>query len=65
MHFFYHVHSFHPAALAEGAALATADYDGAFPTMVGQDNILGAQFHPEKSQADGIALLARFAEWRP
>ncbi len=65
MRFFYHVHSFHPAGLPEGAALATADYDGAFPTLVGEGNILGAQFHPEKSQADGIALLAAFAEWRP
>ncbi len=65
MRFFYHVHSFHPAELPPGAALATADYDGPFPTLVGQDNILGAQFHPEKSQQDGIALLAGFAGWRP
>jgi len=65
MRFFYHVHSFHPAGLPEGAALATADYDGPFPTLVGQANILGAQFHPEKSQQEGIALLARFAGWRP
>ena len=63
--FFYHVHSFHPDRLADGAALATADYDGLFPTIVGQGNILGAQFHPEKSQQEGIALLAHFAEWRP
>lgn len=65
MRFFYHVHSFHPAALPDGAALATADYDGSFPTIVGVDNVFGAQFHPEKSQQEGIALLARFAEWRP
>lgn len=65
MRFFYHVHSFHPDGLPDGAALATADYDGAFPTIVGEQNILGAQFHPEKSQQDGIALLAGFAEWRP
>ena len=63
--FFYHVHSYHPAGLAPGVALATADYGGPFPTIVGQGNLLGAQFHPEKSQAAGIALLAHFAEWRP
>lgn len=65
MRFFYHVHSYHPDGLPADAALATADYDGPFPTLVGEANILGAQFHPEKSQQDGIALLARFAEWRP
>ncbi len=63
--FFYHVHSYHPAGLPDGVALATADYDGPFPTIVGQGNVLGAQFHPEKSQQAGIALLARFAEWAP
>ena len=62
---FYHVHSYHPAELPDGVALATADYDGPFPTIVGQGNVFGAQFHPEKSQQAGIALLARFAEWSP
>jgi imidazole glycerol phosphate synthase glutamine amidotransferase subunit len=65
MQFFYHVHSYHPAELAQGARLATADYDGQFPTIVGQGNVLGAQFHPEKSQTAGIGLLSRFAAWRP
>jgi imidazole glycerol-phosphate synthase subunit HisH len=36
-----------------------------FPTLVGQGSVIGAQFHPEKSQVAGIALLAAFAEWRP
>ncbi len=65
MQFFYHVHSFHPADLPDGVTLATADYDGPFPTLVGQGNVLGAQFHPEKSQKAGIQLLAGFAEWCP
>ncbi len=65
MRFFYHVHSYHPAELPPGVALATADYDGSFPTIVGADNVIGAQFHPEKSQRAGIDLLARFAEWSP
>lgn len=63
--FFYHVHSYHPAELPDGVTLATADYDGPFPTIVGQGNVFGAQFHPEKSQQAGIALLAGFAEWTP
>jgi glutamine amidotransferase len=63
--FFYHVHSYHPADLADGAALGTADYGGAFPTIIGEGNVLGAQFHPEKSQQAGIAFLSGFANWRP
>ena len=63
--FFYHVHSYYPTALPEGDVLATGDYGGIFATLVGQDSIVGAQFHPEKSQLAGIALLAAFAEWRP
>jgi glutamine amidotransferase len=65
MQFFYHVHSFHPAELPEAATLATADYGGPFPTIVGRDNVLGVQFHPEKSQKAGIELLSRFVAWRP
>ena len=63
--FFYHVHSFHPTDLPEDVALGTADYGYVFPTLVGRGNVLGAQFHPEKSQQAGIALLAAFAEWTP
>ena len=63
--FFYHVHSYHPAGLPAQHVLATGTYGGEFPTLVGQDNVLGAQFHPEKSQRAGIELLAAFASWRP
>ncbi len=63
--FYYHVHSYHPAGLPDAAVLATADYGGAFPTLVGQDSVVGAQFHPEKSQRAGIELLDAFARWRP
>jgi imidazole glycerol-phosphate synthase subunit HisH len=65
MQFFYHVHSYHPASLRPGATLATAEYDGPFPTIVGQGNVVGAQFHPEKSQKAGIELLSRFVAWSP
>jgi glutamine amidotransferase len=63
--FFYHVHSYHPANLPEENILATGSYDGIFPTLVGSGNVIGAQFHPEKSQRSGIELLDAFARWRP
>ena len=63
--FFYHVHSYHPADVAPETDLAEADYGGAFPTVVGRANVLGVQFHPEKSQAAGLALLRAFAAWAP
>ena len=63
--FFYHVHSYHPSDTGPGIALATGDYGGSFATAIGRDNILGVQFHPEKSQQAGIRLLAAFAEWAP
>jgi imidazole glycerol phosphate synthase glutamine amidotransferase subunit len=63
--FFYHVHSYHPVPAAPEMVLATADYGGTFPTVVGSANIMGAQFHPEKSQHAGIDFLSRFVGWRP
>ncbi|HEY7637454.1 MAG TPA: imidazole glycerol phosphate synthase subunit HisH [Gemmatimonadales bacterium] len=63
--FFYHVHSYHPTALPETAVLATGEYERTFPTLVGKDNVVGAQFHPEKSQRAGIELLGAFARWSP
>jgi glutamine amidotransferase len=63
--FFYHVHSYHPAALANGAVLATGEYGYVFPTIVGEANVIGVQFHPEKSQRAGLALLSAFARWLP
>jgi glutamine amidotransferase len=63
--FFYHVHSYHPAGVAPDTDLAEADYGGPFPTVVGEDTVLGVQFHPEKSQAAGLALLREFAAWAP
>jgi len=62
--FFYHVHSYHPVPASPEAILATADYGGTFPTVVGSANIIGAQFHPEKSQHAGIDFLSRFVGWQ-
>ncbi|MGZ8391815.1 MAG: imidazole glycerol phosphate synthase subunit HisH [Gemmatimonadales bacterium] len=63
--FFYHVHSYYPTGLPEQAVLGTGDYGGVFPTLVGRGTVIGAQFHPEKSQQAGIELLAAFARWKP
>jgi glutamine amidotransferase len=63
--FFYHVHSYHPSGLSNGAVLATGEYGYVFPTIVGEGNVIGAQFHPEKSQRAGLDLLGAFARWRP
>ena len=63
--FFYHVHSYYPTGLPEQAVLGTGDYGGVFPTLVGRGSVIGAQFHPEKSQQAGIELLSAFARWKP
>ncbi|HOV60640.1 MAG TPA: imidazole glycerol phosphate synthase subunit HisH [Candidatus Hydrogenedentes bacterium] len=57
----YFVHSYYAAPAREEDVLATCEYGITFPAMVGRDNIFAVQFHPEKSQADGLAILERFA----
>lgn len=61
----YFLHSYHFAAENPADIVAITDHGGPLVAAVGRDNILGVQFHPEKSQAYGIATLARFLEWRP
>ena len=63
--FFYHAHSYHPSELPADAVLGTGEYDAVFPTLVGRETVIGAQFHPEKSQRAGIELLDAFARWDP
>ncbi len=61
----YFLHSYHFAA-DEGAHIAAlTDHGGGLVAAVARDNILGVQFHPEKSQAYGLALLERFLSWAP
>ena len=61
----YFVHSFGFVPKDEAHLLATTDYAGAISAVIGRDNIAGTQFHPEKSQAVGLAFLERFLKWRP
>lgn len=60
---FYFVHSFHLVCDMAGDVAATSDYCGGFTASVQRGNVFGAQFHPEKSQAHGFALLANFLAW--
>ena len=59
---FYHVHSFAPVPFEEQDILATAEYGQQFVTAVQRGSFYGVQFHPEKSSAAGLRLLANFAQ---
>jgi glutamine amidotransferase len=61
----YFVHSYHFRAADPLAVLATVDYGGPVAAVVGRDNIVGTQFHPEKSQATGLAFITNFLRWQP
>jgi glutamine amidotransferase len=61
----YFVHSYEFRAAHADDVLATTDYGGAVVAMLAKNNIAGTQFHPEKSQAVGLMLLANFLAWRP
>lgn len=61
----YFVHSYHLEAKDADDVLAVADYGGPVTAAVGRGNVAGTQFHPEKSQRLGLALIANFLRWRP
>jgi glutamine amidotransferase len=61
----YFVHSYHLVCEDADDLIATADYGGPVTAFVGRDNLLGTQFHPEKSQTAGLMLIANFLKWRP
>jgi imidazole glycerol-phosphate synthase subunit HisH len=61
--YFVHSYQFNPSQRTD--LIAAADYGGAVTAIVGRDNIVGTQFHPEKSQRLGLALIANFLKWKP
>ena len=61
----YFVHSFELKPAQRADLVAQADYGGPLTAIVGRDNMVGTQFHPEKSQRLGLALIANFLKWTP
>ncbi len=61
----YFVHSYHLQATNPDHVIASTEYGAELTAMVGRDNIVGTQFHPEKSQKLGLALIANFLRWTP
>jgi imidazole glycerol-phosphate synthase subunit HisH len=61
----YFVHSYQLNAENSGDVIARVEYGGPVTAMVGRDNIIGTQFHPEKSQKLGLALISNFLKWTP
>ncbi len=61
----YFVHSYHLNVADRSDLVADADYGGAVTAIVARDTVVGTQFHPEKSQRLGLALIANFLKWKP
>jgi glutamine amidotransferase len=61
----YFVHSYHLKPTNQSDIVATTDYGGELTAFVARDTIAGTQFHPEKSQKLGLALIANFLRWAP
>ncbi|MBC7580599.1 MAG: imidazole glycerol phosphate synthase subunit HisH [Tardiphaga sp.] len=61
----YFVHSYQLNAVNESDVLARAEYGGPLTAIVGRDTMIGTQFHPEKSQRFGLALISNFLKWKP
>jgi glutamine amidotransferase len=61
----YFVHSYELKPAQRNDLVAQADYGGPLTAIVGRDNMVGTQFHPEKSQRLGLKLIANFLKWMP
>jgi glutamine amidotransferase len=61
----YFVHSYHFLVENPAHRLAHCDYGGDITAIIGRDTMIGAQFHPEKSQGFGLRLIANFLGWKP
>lgn len=63
--YFYFVHSFYAKPSDSHHSVGEADYGGRFTSVLARDNIFAAQFHPEKSAEQGLALYRNFLHWKP
>jgi glutamine amidotransferase len=61
----YFVHSYHLVPERPDALVASTDYGGPITAFIAKDNLAGSQFHPEKSQKLGLAVIANFLKWKP
>lgn len=61
----YFVHSYHFRVANPAHRLAHVDYGGDITAIIGRDNMIGTQFHPEKSQSAGLRLISNFLSWTP
>lgn len=61
----YFVHSYQFVLADRADLIASVDYGGPIVAAAGRDNLVGVQFHPEKSQATGLKVIANFLDWRP
>ncbi len=62
---FYFVHSYYPAPFSSGHVLGTTRYGREFASIIGFENLVATQFHPEKSGRAGLNILKNFCEWKP
>ncbi|HDV5771656.1 TPA: imidazole glycerol phosphate synthase subunit HisH [Legionella pneumophila] len=60
---YYFVHSYHYICEEENHVLGTTEYGTSFPSIINKQHVIGLQFHPEKSQKNGLALLENFCNW--
>jgi glutamine amidotransferase len=60
---FYFVHSYYPQPASAMSVIATCEYEIEFPAIIGERNLIGTQFHPEKSGPAGLAILKAFSRW--
>jgi glutamine amidotransferase len=60
---FYFVHAYYPAPVWDSHVIGTTDYGFRFPSVIGRENLIAMQFHPEKSGRPGLRILKNFCEW--
>jgi len=60
---FYFVHAYYPAPVSDNHIIGTTDYGIRFPSVIGRNNLIAMQFHPEKSGRPGLRILKNFCEW--